>query len=91
LSATPAGDEAGNQGHQGFSTGGQISGDGRVIIFESTASNLASQSDINNANDIFSVGAPQAPPIAAVPTLSGAGLALLALLTAGLGLRAVRK
>jgi Tol biopolymer transport system component len=91
LSATPAGDEAGSQGHQGFSTGGQISGDGRVIIFESTASNLASQSDINNANDIFSVGAPQVPPIAAVPTLSGAGLALLALLTAGLGLRAVRK
>jgi Tol biopolymer transport system component len=91
LSATPAGDAAGNRGDSGFSTGGQISADGRVAIFQSTASNLSTQPDTNNANDIFSVGAPQAPAMPVVPALSEAGLALLALLMAGLGLRAIRK
>jgi Tol biopolymer transport system component len=93
LSATPAGDAAGNQGQSNFYTGGQISADGRIAAFQSPASNLASLPDLNNANDIFSVVAPQAPPPppAPVPTLSEAGLALLALLMAGLGLRAIRK
>jgi len=92
-SATPAGDAAGNQGFAGFYLGGLISADGRVVAFQSGASNLASLPDTNNATDIFSVGAPQAPPPppAPVPTLSEAGLALLALLIAGLGLRAIRK
>ena len=93
LSATPAGDAAGDRGEGGFYTGGLISADGRVVAFQSAASNLTSLPDTNNTNDIFSVGAPQAPPPppAPVPTLSEAGLALLALLMAGLGLRAIRK
>jgi Tol biopolymer transport system component len=89
LSATPAGDVAGNQGTE-LDSFTQISGDGRVAVFESPASNLSRQPDTNNADDVFSVGAPLPLPIAAVPTLGGAGLALLALLIAGMGLRALR-
>jgi len=90
LSATPAGDQSGNR--DDFSDEvAQISGDGRVAVFQTQASNLTSLPDTNNADDVFSVGAPQAPPLAVVPALSEAGLALLALLMAGLGLRAIRK
>jgi Tol biopolymer transport system component len=86
LSVTPAGDAAGNFGVQP----GQISNDGRVAVFQSTSSNLSRQPDGNTTNDIFAVGVPQPVAIAAVPTLGEAGLALLVLAMAALGLRSLR-
>jgi Tol biopolymer transport system component len=91
LSANPAGDMAGNLEEIAQSSSAQISGDGRVVIFESPASNLSHQPDSNNADDIFSVGAPPPIAIAAMPTLSGAGLALLAMMMAALGLWSLRR
>jgi Tol biopolymer transport system component len=91
LSATPAGDMAGNQGVAIDSSYSQISEDGRVVLFDSPASNLSRQPDTNNAEDVFSVGAPAPIAIAAVPTLSGVGLALLAMMIAALGLWSLRR
>jgi Tol biopolymer transport system component len=91
LSASPDGTQAGDQGVPAFPGGGQISADGRVVVFTSNASNLAPQPDTNNATDVFFSGAPQAPAISEVPALSGSGAVLLAVLLAGLGLWALRR
>ena len=91
LSATPAGDMAGDQGDVGEAASAQISGDGRVAVFQSPSSNLSRQPDANNTNDVFSVGTPQPVAIAAIPTLGGAGLALLAMMMAALGLWSLRR
>jgi Tol biopolymer transport system component len=89
LSATPTGDATGNR--DSFDeTGGRISGDGRVTVFETSASNLTGLPDTNGTNDLFAAGAPLVPPVT-VPTLSETGLFLLAFLMAGLGLRALRR
>jgi Tol biopolymer transport system component len=91
LSATPAGDAAGDQGDTREAASAQISGDGRVVVFQSPSSNLSRQLDGNNATDIFSDGAPAPLAIAAVPTLSETGLALLTMMIATLGLWSLRR
>lgn len=90
LSATPAGDAAGNQETE-LDSLTQISEDGRVVVSETTASNLSRQPDTNATDDVFSVGAPAPLAIAAVPTLSETGLALLAMMMAALGLWSLRR
>jgi Tol biopolymer transport system component len=88
LSASP-GDQSENRDNFG-DEGAQISGDGRVVVFQTQATNLVPLPDGNNGADVFSTGAPAIPPVA-VPTLGGSALALLALLFAGLGVRALSK
>jgi hypothetical protein len=87
LSVTPGGDANAIFGAEA----GQISRDGRVVVFESMSPNLSRQLDANESSDVFSVGAPLPIPIGSVPTLSGAGLALLALMMAALGLWSLRR
>jgi Tol biopolymer transport system component len=87
LSVTPAGDANGNFGAEA----GQVSGDGRVVVFEALSSNLSRQPDANESVDVFSVGAPAPIAIPAVPTLGTAGLALLAMMIAVLGLWSLRR
>jgi Tol biopolymer transport system component len=90
LSATPAGDMAGNgDDSEPFVT--EISRDGRVVVFRTSATNLASVPDANDDFDLFAVGAPEGVPIAEVPTLGSTGLVLLALLVAGCGALSLRR
>ncbi|MEA2603626.1 MAG: hypothetical protein QOF89_4618 [Acidobacteriota bacterium] len=89
LSVDPTGSMTGNDTPESF--GGLISADGRVAIFETSASNLTPLPDTNGFTDVFFDGEPLGPSIVEVPTLGSAGLALLTLLTAGLGIRSLRR
>jgi IPTL-CTERM motif/WD40-like Beta Propeller Repeat len=93
LSVSPSGDMAGDDDDfPAFGSLAQISRDGRVVVFQTSASNLATVPDTNDTSDIFVVGTPaEVVASAEIPTLSGSGLILLALLVAAGGALSLRR
>ncbi len=59
LSTTPAGDMAGDRDDFVSRGRAQISQDGRVVVFQTSAANIVPVPDTNGASDLLVVGTPE--------------------------------